>query len=135
DSSEPSTGPGATGADQAASGAGGDERARNYVCTTCNKTFLRNQDLLRHGATHMDPSERPHLCPNGCGRPFGRADAAYRHSKTSCKLIKTEDQQQHRLQQQQHHQAQPGPGLVGVFKEEPDHFVPAEAATKRLKIS
>ncbi|KAI9350047.1 hypothetical protein DFJ73DRAFT_607170, partial [Zopfochytrium polystomum] len=52
---------------------------RNYVCPQCDKSFLRNQDLIRHGATHMDVSERPFICPNGCGRPFGRADAAYRH--------------------------------------------------------
>ncbi|KAI8854605.1 hypothetical protein BC829DRAFT_195816 [Chytridium lagenaria] len=37
-------------------------RSRNYTCTfpDCHKTFLRNQDLLRHGATHMLPSQRPH---------------------------------------------------------------------------
>ncbi|KAJ1534456.1 hypothetical protein HK405_016092, partial [Cladochytrium tenue] len=62
------------------------DRARNYLCRSCGKLFLRKQDLVRHGATHMDPSERPHLCPNGCGRSFGRADAAHRHSKASCKM-------------------------------------------------
>ncbi|KAI9365992.1 A designed zinc finger protein bound To Dna, partial [Zopfochytrium polystomum] len=54
-------------------------RARNHPCPTCHKTFYRSQDLLRHQSTHMLPSERPHVCPNGCGRRFGRADAAYRH--------------------------------------------------------
>ncbi|KAJ3203333.1 hypothetical protein HDU67_010244, partial [Dinochytrium kinnereticum] len=60
-------------------------RARNHPCVHpgCTKTFYRSQDLLRHQSTHMLPSERPHLCPNGCGRRFGRADAAHRHAKTS----------------------------------------------------
>ncbi|KAJ1559548.1 hypothetical protein HK405_010204, partial [Cladochytrium tenue] len=62
-------------------------RERRFGCAACGKTFLRNQDLVRHGATHLDPTQRPHVCPNGCGRPFGRADAAHRHSKTSCKLL------------------------------------------------
>ncbi|KAI9316913.1 hypothetical protein DFJ73DRAFT_616891, partial [Zopfochytrium polystomum] len=52
---------------------------RNFLCTVCGRYFLRTQDLLRHGATHLLPSERPFLCPNGCMRAFGRADAAQRH--------------------------------------------------------
>ncbi|KAJ3164160.1 hypothetical protein HK101_000519 [Irineochytrium annulatum] len=60
-------------------------RPRNHACPHpgCRKLFYRSQDLLRHRSTHMLPNERPHACPNGCGRRFGRADAAVRHARTS----------------------------------------------------
>lgn len=60
---------------------------RRYHCPTCHKSFLRDQDLSRHGATHMAMHERPYQCVNeGCGKRFGRRDAALRHARHFCSL-------------------------------------------------
>ncbi|KAJ3412635.1 hypothetical protein HDV05_000446 [Chytridiales sp. JEL 0842] len=59
------------------------ERARTHVCPSCPLSFFRSQDLQRHKSTHLHPSERAYLCSRGCGRRFGRLDAAARHAKTS----------------------------------------------------
>ncbi|KAJ1528997.1 hypothetical protein HK405_002516, partial [Cladochytrium tenue] len=64
---------------------GGPERARKHACDypNCGGRFFRAQDLMRHRSTHMGLDERPFECPHGCGRRFGRADAARRHAKSS----------------------------------------------------
>ncbi|KAJ3308066.1 hypothetical protein HDU76_004155 [Blyttiomyces sp. JEL0837] len=60
---------------------------RSFHCNheNCNKSFLRSQDLMRHQATHLSASERPYECPNGCGRYYGRVDAAKRHARLNCR--------------------------------------------------
>ncbi|KAJ3123314.1 hypothetical protein HK100_011649 [Physocladia obscura] len=73
---------GAVAATAVAAGAsGGDTRARDFECVTCNNKFLRRQDLYRHEATHT--RRRDFVCPYKCGSSFARSDALTRHVKGS----------------------------------------------------
>ncbi|KAI9103838.1 hypothetical protein DFS34DRAFT_300974 [Phlyctochytrium arcticum] len=54
-------------------------KPRPYACTTCPKTFARNQDLKRHLVTHI-PGYKPFRC-DLCGTGFTRSDAVRRHLK------------------------------------------------------
>jgi general transcription factor IIIA len=47
---------------------------RPFVCTTCNKSYLRETHLQAHARCHLSESERPLECPEpGCGKRFWTA--------------------------------------------------------------
>ncbi|KAI9350134.1 hypothetical protein BDR26DRAFT_575751 [Obelidium mucronatum] len=58
-------------------GAGG--RSREFLCSVCQKPFMRRQDLRRHEQTHL--GIKAYTCPLGCGTNFSRSDALQRHLK------------------------------------------------------
>ncbi|KAJ3066131.1 hypothetical protein HDU98_010544, partial [Podochytrium sp. JEL0797] len=57
----------------AAAASAKDTRARHFLCSVCQKGFLRKQDLSRHEVTHS--TVKAFSCPLGCGTTFGRSDA------------------------------------------------------------
>ncbi|KAJ3017316.1 hypothetical protein HKX48_003630 [Thoreauomyces humboldtii] len=52
---------------------------RNHVCSTCDRAFVRRQDLKRHTSTH-NSNFKPYECSN-CSTTFTRSDALHRHLK------------------------------------------------------
>ncbi|KAJ3292154.1 hypothetical protein HDU76_007192 [Blyttiomyces sp. JEL0837] len=60
-------------------------RDRPFNCESCDKTFVRVHDLIRHRAVHSAVKE--HVCV-GCGKGFTRKDALRRHAQASatCRL-------------------------------------------------
>ncbi|KAL6302221.1 hypothetical protein BKA93DRAFT_737472 [Sparassis latifolia] len=55
---------------------------RPFVCTTCDKSFLRECHLQVHARAHLPGSERPFACEEpGCGKRFWTAPHLLAHSK------------------------------------------------------
>ncbi|TPX75277.1 hypothetical protein CcCBS67573_g03453 [Chytriomyces confervae] len=63
-----------------------EHRPRNFVCHTCNKSFLRAYDLKRHTEAHQDveavgPEYQSRIVCEHCGKRYSRPDALVRHSR------------------------------------------------------
>lgn len=53
------------------------------MCTTCNKSYLRETHLQAHARSHLPDSDRPFECPeNGCSKRFWTAQHLKVHEST-----------------------------------------------------
>ncbi|KAJ3003763.1 hypothetical protein HKX48_001580, partial [Thoreauomyces humboldtii] len=52
-------------------------RPRPFPCTACDKSFFKENDLIRHVHTHTQENE----CECACGKRYSRVDALKRHVK------------------------------------------------------
>lgn len=50
--------------------------SRDFVCSVCDKRYMRRCDWKRHVDSHSNPTVQ---CE--CGAVFKRSDAMYRHAK------------------------------------------------------
>ena len=69
----------------------GANMPRQFKCSHCPASFVRNHDLRRHARIHL--AVKPFAC-NNCGKPFSRKDALKRHIlvKVSGFIAYTRDQ-------------------------------------------
>ncbi|RDX55997.1 hypothetical protein OH76DRAFT_1427399 [Lentinus brumalis] len=55
---------------------------RPYVCSTCNKSYLRETHLQAHARTHLPSSAKPYPCEEpGCGKRFWTSQHLRTHAE------------------------------------------------------
>jgi len=59
---------------------------RNYLCSTCNKSFVHKCDLTIHQRSHT--GQRPYQCPL-CLKKFTTSSNLWRHFKSKSHIFKT----------------------------------------------
>ena len=53
------------------------------MCTTCNKSYLRETHLQAHAHSHLPDSDRPFECPeDGCSKRFWTSQHLKMHEST-----------------------------------------------------
>jgi general transcription factor IIIA len=59
-------------------------KQRPYLCTTCQKSFLRESHLQAHTKSHLSDSERPYVCTEsaGCQKRFWTLQHLHVHENT-----------------------------------------------------